>query len=241
MAVGSPGRRTSRRGSSGPTSPSCSASLISGVTNPAWRSPFPTVGACAASAVLLATGATYQRLGIPALESLNGAGVFYGGTASEAPAMAGREVYVIGGANSAGQAALHLAQLRAHVTLVVRADSLRAGMSQYLVRQSKRHRTSTSASGPRSSTAAAPAGSSTSCSGPRDGKRADRPCRRTVPHDRRTAAHRLAPTRITRDERGFVVTGPDLGHGPGSWIVGHSSSRRACRACSRPETCGTAR
>jgi thioredoxin reductase (NADPH) len=86
-------------------------------------------------AVLLATGASYRRLGVPALEELNGAGVFYGGPASEVPAMAGREVYVLGGANSAGQAALHLARYARQVTLVVRAHSLDAGMSHYLVRQ----------------------------------------------------------------------------------------------------------
>jgi thioredoxin reductase (NADPH) len=86
-------------------------------------------------AVLLATGAEYQRIGLPELEALNGAGVFYGGTASEASRMAGREVYVVGGANSAGQAALHLARYADHVTLVVRSDSLAAGMSSYLVHQ----------------------------------------------------------------------------------------------------------
>jgi thioredoxin reductase (NADPH) len=86
-------------------------------------------------AVLLATGATYRRLGVPALEALNGAGVFYGGPASETPAIAGRDVYVLGGANSAGQAALHLARHARRVTLVVRAQSLAAGMSHYLVRQ----------------------------------------------------------------------------------------------------------
>ena len=85
--------------------------------------------------VLLATGAEYQRIGIPELEELNGAGVYYGGTASEASSMSDREVYVVGGANSAGQAALHLARYAAHVTLVVRADTLDAGMSNYLVHQ----------------------------------------------------------------------------------------------------------
>lgn len=86
-------------------------------------------------AVLLATGAEYQRIGIPELEELNGAGVYYGGTASEASAMTDREVFVVGGANSAGQAALHLARYAKQVTLVVRADSLAAGMSSYLVHQ----------------------------------------------------------------------------------------------------------
>jgi len=88
-----------------------------------------------ARAVILATGATYRRLGVPSLEALNGAGVFYGGPASEAHALSGREAYVVGGGNSAGQAALHLARYARRVTLVVRAQSLDAGMSHYLVRE----------------------------------------------------------------------------------------------------------
>jgi thioredoxin reductase (NADPH) len=86
-----------------------------------------------ASTVILATGAAYQRLGVPALEALNGAGVFYGGTASEAPAASGKEVYVAGGGNSAGQAALHLARYARRVVLLVRAQALEAGMSDYLI------------------------------------------------------------------------------------------------------------
>jgi thioredoxin reductase (NADPH) len=88
-----------------------------------------------AGAVILATGASYRRLGVPELEALNGAGVFYGGPASEAPGMAGHDVYVLGGANSAGQAALHLARFARRVTLVVRAESLAVGMSHYLARE----------------------------------------------------------------------------------------------------------
>ena len=88
-----------------------------------------------ARAVVLATGVTYRRLGIPALEALAGAGVFYGGAGSDAQRMAGQEVYVLGGANAAGQAALHLARYARRVTLVARAPSLEAGMSHYLVRQ----------------------------------------------------------------------------------------------------------
>ena len=92
-------------------------------------------GQVSARAVLLATGAAYRRLGLPALEALNGAGVFYGSAVSAAPAMAGQNVHVLGGANSAGQAALYLARYAQRVTLVVRARSLGAGMSHYLVRQ----------------------------------------------------------------------------------------------------------
>jgi thioredoxin reductase (NADPH) len=88
-----------------------------------------------ARAVLLATGASYRRLGVPSLEALNGAGVFYGGPASEGQALAGKEAYVVGGGNSAGQAALYLARHARRVTLVARAESLEVGMSHYLVRE----------------------------------------------------------------------------------------------------------
>ena len=86
-------------------------------------------------AVVLATGVTYRRLGVPSLDSLIGAGVFYGAAAPEAQAMAGEAVYVVGGANSAGQAALHLARYARQVTILVRGASLAATMSDYLVRE----------------------------------------------------------------------------------------------------------
>jgi thioredoxin reductase (NADPH) len=86
-----------------------------------------------ARAVIIAAGVEYRRLGIPALERLVGVGVFYGAAGVEAPAMAGEEVYVVGGANSAGQAALHLARFAARVTLLVRGESLATGMSDYLI------------------------------------------------------------------------------------------------------------
>jgi thioredoxin reductase (NADPH) len=91
----------------------------------------------AARAVIIAAGVTYRRLEIPALDRLLGAGVFYGAAAVEAPAVAGEDVYVVGGANSAGQAALHLAKFAAQVTLLVRSGSLAAGMSDYLITQLK--------------------------------------------------------------------------------------------------------
>ncbi len=94
-----------------------------------------TGGVVVARAVVLAMGARYHILGVPALEALRGAGVFYGTAASEAPLVSGEEVYVVGGANSAGQAVLHLARYARRVTLVVRAATLEAGMSDYLVRQ----------------------------------------------------------------------------------------------------------
>ncbi len=86
-----------------------------------------------ARVVILSTGATYRRLGVPELDALIGAGVFYGGPVSEAPTLSGRDVFVIGGGNSAGQAALHLARYARHVTVLIRSDSVAAGMSHYLV------------------------------------------------------------------------------------------------------------
>jgi thioredoxin reductase (NADPH) len=84
---------------------------------------------------LLATGVSYRRIGIPELEALNGAGVYYGSATSEAPGIVDRDVFVLGGANSAGQAALYLARYARQVTLIVRAGALGAGMSRYLVQQ----------------------------------------------------------------------------------------------------------
>jgi thioredoxin reductase (NADPH) len=92
-------------------------------------------GEVSARAVILATGATYRRLEMAEIEALTGAGVFYGGSASEVSALASSDAYVLGGANSAGQAALHVAEYARRVTMVVRAASLDAAMSHYLVRQ----------------------------------------------------------------------------------------------------------
>ena len=85
--------------------------------------------------VVLATGVTYRRLAVPGLDALLGSGVFYGAAVTEAVAMRGRRVVVVGGANSAGQAAAHLARHAEQVTLVVRGGSLATGMSDYLVRE----------------------------------------------------------------------------------------------------------
>ena len=85
--------------------------------------------------VVVATGVDYRRLDIPQLEALVGRGVFYGATVSEAPSMAGKQVCVVGGGNSAGQAVLHLAKYAKKVTLLVRGRTLSASMSDYLISQ----------------------------------------------------------------------------------------------------------
>ena len=86
-----------------------------------------------ARSVVVATGVSYRRLEAPGIDELSGRGVHYGSNASQAAACEGDEVYVIGAANSAGQAVLNLARYAARVTLLVRGDSLSASMSQYLV------------------------------------------------------------------------------------------------------------
>jgi thioredoxin reductase (NADPH) len=86
-------------------------------------------------AVIIATGVSYRRLGLARLEALAGAGAFYGASTIEAQAVAGKPVFVVGGGNSAGQAALHLARYAAQVTLLVRSPSLAASMSEYLTRE----------------------------------------------------------------------------------------------------------
>jgi thioredoxin reductase (NADPH) len=96
---------------------------------------FEDGGEIAAHTVVLATGVAYRELDAEGAESLLGRGVFYGSAATEALACAGRDVIVVGGANSAGQAAVFLAGHAAKVTLVVRGPDLERSMSHYLISQ----------------------------------------------------------------------------------------------------------
>jgi len=88
-----------------------------------------------AEAVIAWAGIAWRRLGVPHLEALVGAGVFYGAAGSETRAMQGRDVYVVGAGNSAGQTALHLARYARRVRMLVRRDSLACTMSDYLIRE----------------------------------------------------------------------------------------------------------
>jgi thioredoxin reductase (NADPH) len=96
-------------------------------------------GVLRARSVLIACGVRYRRLGVVALEALVGMGVYYGAAASVAREMEGRDVYIVGGGNSAGQAAVHLARFARSVTIVVRRDSLAETMSAYLVDEIETH------------------------------------------------------------------------------------------------------
>src|SRR5262249_5116046 len=88
-------------------------------------------------ALMIATGVQWRRLEAPGVNRLQGAGVYYGGGASDALSYRGETVYVVGGANSAGQAAINFAKHSERVVIVVRGGSLLSTMSQYLIDQIK--------------------------------------------------------------------------------------------------------
>jgi thioredoxin reductase len=166
--------------------------------------------------VIIATGATYRRLGIQRLEDLQGRGVFYGAAVSEAPAMRGRSVFVAGGGNSAGQAALHLAKWARQVTILVRAGSLADSMSDYLIREIGAapnvnvcyHVQVADGTGTGQLESLVLAGTTSGA-------------RRTVPADALFVLIGSQPRTqwlgkaIARDQRGFILTGPDLPAGTG--------------------------
>jgi thioredoxin reductase (NADPH) len=96
---------------------------------------FEDGGEVVAHSVLLATGISYRKLEVPGADALTGRGVFYGSAMTEAPACVGSDIYIVGGANSAGQAAVFLARHARRVTMLVRGGDLGTSMSHYLVRQ----------------------------------------------------------------------------------------------------------
>ena len=96
---------------------------------------FADGGAIDAHTVILATGVSYRQLGAPGLDEMTGRGVYYGSTLTEAAACMGQDVYIVGGANSAGQAAVYLAQHAKSVTILCRGSSLERSMSYYLIEQ----------------------------------------------------------------------------------------------------------
>ena len=177
-----------------------------------------------ARAVIIATGASYRRLGASGLDSLYGAGVFYGAAVSEARAMEGQEVYVVGAGNSAGQAAMHLSKYASRVTVLVRGGSLRNSMSEYLVREIE----SSANIEVRLNTQVLDGGG--------EGRLEHLVLENDLSENRETVSAaglfvligarphtEWLPKEIERDERGHLVAGRDLlGHGPprGGWHGG---------------------
>ncbi len=86
-------------------------------------------------ALMIATGVSWRKLNVPGMDRLCGAGVYYGAAMTEAFSCQNEDVYIIGGANSAGQAAMYMSKYASNVTMLVRGDSLAKSMSQYLIDQ----------------------------------------------------------------------------------------------------------
>jgi thioredoxin reductase (NADPH) len=182
---------------------------------------FADGGEVAAHTVVLATGVAYATLDVPGTDRLTGRGIFYGSAATEAPSCADEDVYVVGGANSAGQAAVFLSRHARRVTLLVRADGLERSMSHYLIRQIR----DTGNIEVRARTVVA-------------GVAGDQHLERLTLCDAATGATEEVPAAflfvfigaapctewldgvVQRDRRGFVLTGPDLlvsGKRPRGW------------------------
>jgi thioredoxin reductase (NADPH) len=182
---------------------------------------FADGGEVAAHTVVLATGVSYATLDVPGTKELTGRGIFYGSTATEAPSCADEDVYVVGGANSAGQAAMFLSRHARRVTLLVRADGLERSMSNYLVRQIR----GTANIEVRLNTTIAGASGAEHLEGLRlcdtgTGKVEEVPAAFLFVFIGAAPCTEWLGGVIQRDRRGFVVTGPDLlvgGRRPRGW------------------------
>jgi thioredoxin reductase (NADPH) len=191
------------------------------VRGPARRVTFADGTFIDAHTVILATGVSYRKLDVPGLAELTGRGAYYGSALTEASACLGQDVYVVGGANSAGQAALYLSRFAKSVTLLVRGPSLEKSMSYYLIKRI----TDTPSISVRTCTEVIEA---------KGGDHLESLTLRSTADDKTEAvgaqwlylfigAEPLTDWLdgvVVRDARGFVVAGPDLSDGgqrPGGW------------------------
>jgi thioredoxin reductase (NADPH) len=177
---------------------------------------FADGGTISAHTVILATGVSYRKLDAPGADALAGRGIFYGSALTEAASCAGQDVYIVGGANSAGQAAVYLARAARSVTILVRGPSLRTSMSHYLIQQIEN----------------VPAISVRTCTEVAAAHGSDHLEQLTLRDSSSGATQTVdvqwlfvfigaAPLTswldgvVARDGRGFVITGPDLSPGGG--------------------------
>jgi thioredoxin reductase (NADPH) len=164
-----------------------------------------------ARTIILATGVTWRRLAIDGFDRFIGKGIYYGASRSEANATHGLDVYLIGGGNSAGQAALYFANHARMVTLVLRGDSLEKSMSRYLVEQLRGK--SNVAVQLRSEVVGAHGDTHVTAIDIRDGLSAEvsrHDCGGLFVFIGADAETEWLPTEIARDVRGYVLTGDDV-------------------------------
>lgn len=177
-----------------------------------------------ARATICATGVNYRRLNLPNEESLAGSGVYYGAGMSEASFCKGEHVFVVGGGNSAGQAAMHFSQYASQVTVIIRGDCLRKTLSEYLVDRIRAAPNVEVAS--RTEITALDGNGSLRTITLRDKQSGDSRtveakhlflCLGGLPH-----TQWAEDVGIVRDEEGYLVTGPDLLKGgklPAIWTL----------------------
>jgi thioredoxin reductase (NADPH) len=172
-------------------------------------------------ALLLAMGVQWRTLDVPGIERLQGAGVYYGGGASEAIACRGETVYIIGGANSAGQAAMHFSKFAAKVVMLIRGKSLAHTMSHYLIEQIETtpnievctHRSVIEVHGDTRLTAITIKNAAT-------GETTQLPASSLFIFIGAQPRTEWLPSEVQRDDRGFILSGPDLlrdGKRPNGW------------------------
>ncbi|GGK80761.1 FAD-dependent oxidoreductase [Mangrovihabitans endophyticus] len=182
---------------------------------------FADGGEVSAHAIVLATGVAYRPLPAEGIAALTGSGVYYGSAATEGPSCSGEDVYIIGGANSAGQAALFFSRYARSVTLLVRGDSLESSMSFYLIQQLTQ--TGNISVRTRSEVVAAHGNGHleaiTICDG-KDATQSTVGCGSLFVFIGAEPRTDWLGDAVARDERGFVFTGPDLlsnGNRPAGW------------------------
>ncbi len=169
--------------------------------------------------VLLSTGVHWRRLDVPGTDRLLGAGVYYGAALSEASTCSNEEIFIVGGANSAGQAAVHFAKYARKVTMLVRAPSLKASMSKYLIDQiaaTSNIEVETGATVQEVSGEAQLECIAVS----KHGQTTQRPSSSLFIFIGAAPKTDWLPECVLRDDRGFVLAGPDLrrnGKLPGFW------------------------
>jgi thioredoxin reductase (NADPH) len=174
-------------------------------------------------ALLIATGVKVRELDVPGIEPLIGASVYYGAATSEVVHYEGRKVFVVGGANSAGQGALFLSRYASEVTIVHRGESLAKSMSRYLVDQIERtDNISIAASSEVASVSGEGHLESITIKNKRTGESETLPADAIFIFIGAVPCSQIAGDVVARSEAGFILTGPDLirqGRRPSSWRI----------------------